>query len=51
MDKLSDLLDDKQKKNKVKNLLQAMSREQTIRNTRSGSVSWWELSLDEKSED
>ena len=49
--KLSDLLDENQKQNKVKNLLYAMSRrDKTICNVRSGSTSRWKLNLDEKSE-
>lgn len=52
LDKLSDVLDADQKRNKVKNLLYAMSqRDKTVRSVRSGSSSRWELSLDEKSED
>ena len=52
MDKLSDVLSEKQKCNKVRNLLYAMSRrDKTIRNFRSGNISKWTLILDEKTKD
>ena len=50
LDKLSDVLNEVQKRYKVKNLLHAMAkRDGTIRSTGSGSHSRWELSLDKKS--
>ncbi len=49
MDKLSDVLDEKQKRNKVRNLLYAMSRrDRTIRSVGSGRSSKWTLILDKK---
>jgi ATP-dependent DNA helicase RecG len=44
LDKLSDVLDEKQKRNKIRNLLYAMSkRDKTIRSMGAGSKSRWEL--------
>ena len=52
MDKLSDVLSEQQKGNKVRNLLYAMSkRDRTIRNLGSGRRSQWELVLDDKTRD
>ena len=52
MDKLSDVLSEQQKSNKVRNLLYAMSkRDRTIRNLGSGRRSQWELVLDDKTQD
>lgn len=49
MDKLSDILSEPQKKNKIRNLLSAMSKKDAmIRNTGSGRRSNWVLNLDEK---
>ncbi len=49
IDKLSDVLDEKQRRNKVRNLLHAMSRrDKTIQNVGSGKSSKWILLLDEK---
>ena len=49
IDKLSDVLDEKQRRNKVRNLLYAMSRrDKTIQNVGSGKSSKWILLLDEK---
>ncbi len=48
-EKLSDVLTDEQKRNKIRNLLYAMSKlERSIRSTGSGRRSQWELFLDEK---
>jgi len=50
--KLSDVLTEEQKRNKVKNLLHAMSRKDgTIRSEGSGSLSKWVLDLDKNSPD
>lgn len=47
--KLSDILSESQKRNKVRNLLHSMSRKDgTIRNTASGRRSIWVLNLDDK---
>lgn len=43
LSKLSDVLDEEQKRNKVKNLLGSMSRGGTIRSIRSGPTSYWVL--------
>lgn len=52
MDKLSDVLSEKQKGNKVRNLLYSMSkRDRTIRNLGAGRRSQWELVLDDKTQD
>jgi ATP-dependent DNA helicase RecG len=49
MDKLSDILSEQQKSNKIRNLLYAMSkRDKTICNSGSGRRSQWELFLDDK---
>ncbi|HED14642.1 MAG TPA: transcriptional regulator [Gammaproteobacteria bacterium] len=51
-DKLSDVLSEPQKSNKVRNLLYAMSkRDRTIRNSGPGRSSQWELVLDDKTQD
>ena len=49
LNKLSDVLDESQKQNKVRNILYAMSRrDQTIHSVRSGGTSRWVLNLGEK---
>ena len=49
VDKLSDVLNDKQKRNKVQNLLSAMTgKDGTIRSVGAGRRWYWELVLDAK---
>jgi len=49
LDKLSDVLSDDQRGNKVRNILSSMSKkDKSIRNTGAGPLSNWVLNLDEK---
>ncbi len=48
LDKLSDILDDAQKRNKVRNLLQTMARASIVRNAGSRRYPQWVLVLEKK---
>ena len=50
LDKLSDVLDDAQKRNKVRNLVQAMANAGIVRNAGSRRYPQWVLVLEKKDE-
>jgi len=51
LDKLSDVLEDAQKRNKVRNLVQAMAHAGIVRNIGSRKYPQWVLLLEKKDED